>query len=184
MHLAPEGGPTINRTLTAMLLVYRYGNRESVVWMQTELPPGFSFPPHLAQTYHDSGWCYVEEVISAAATVGTRRLDLSLRGRLRDWCGVRRYGGQFQFHKTLQTVCAARRQPPVPPKDVQHALETTKTFTGKGDLPVVIDLYSTYYHHVASTLTALVFADLEWGAQEAELLGQSLPDFVACRTLE
>ena len=168
-----------------MLLAYRYGNRESVVWMQTELPPGFSFPPHLAQTYHDSGWCYVEEVISAAATVGTRRLDLSRRGRLQDWYGVRRYGGQIPFpNHTLETVCAARRQPPVPPKDVQHALETTKTFTGKGDLPVVIDLYSTYYHHVASTTVDLEFANLKWGPEEAEVLAKALPDFVACRKLK
>ena len=153
--------------------------------MQTELPPGFSFPPHLAQTYHDSGWCYVEEVISAAVTVGFRRLDLSLREKLIALDGVRRYAGPgMDPDYILQGVCAARRSPPVLPKDVKHALETTKTFTGKGDLPVVINLYSTYYHHVASTTVDLEFANLKWGPEEAEVLAKALPDFVACRKLK
>ena len=34
----------------------RYGHEKTVCWMQSTLPPGFTFPPHLAQTYFTSGW--------------------------------------------------------------------------------------------------------------------------------
>ena len=77
-----------------------------------------------------------------------------------------------------------QRLPPLRPDHVKHDLETTKTFTGQGDLPVVIDLYRTYYQHVASTTTALEFQRLGWGVEEAELLSKALPDFVACRSLK
>ena len=45
-----------------------YGHARTVVWMQSELPEDFAArmrasEPPLAETYEDSGWCYVEAAI-------------------------------------------------------------------------------------------------------------------------
>ena len=45
-----------------------YGHEQAVCWQQTELPPGFAEKMEvlgLAQSYEESGWCFVEATISA-----------------------------------------------------------------------------------------------------------------------
>ena len=52
-----------------VLLGHRYGHRETVCWMQPQLPEGFQFELHLAQTYDESGWVSTPDTIPAAASM-------------------------------------------------------------------------------------------------------------------
>ena len=80
--------------------------------MQSELPAGFAeamraSDPPLAETYEESGWCFVEAAISAGVKVGARRLDLSRRT---DRAMGRAYGGAnvSNTHRRAKT-CRGRR---------------------------------------------------------------------------
>ena len=45
-------------------------------------------------------------------------------------------------------------------------LETVKVFTGKGDLPVVAEMYRTLFELVAPTIKEADYSNLGWGAKE------------------
>ena len=103
-----------------------YGHESTVCWMQTELPPGIRFDEGIAQTYDESGWCFVEAAISAGLKVGTRRLDLAKRtDRAMEFA----YGGSWPPEYMLEGVCAAARPPPLLPDEVRRRLEHEKKFT-------------------------------------------------------
>ena len=89
-----------------------YGHETTVCWMQTELPPGFRFDEGIAQTYDESGWCFVEAAISAGLKVGKRRLDLAKRT---DKAMGFAYGGGWPAEYMLEGVCAVARPRSSPP---------------------------------------------------------------------
>ena len=118
-----------------------YGHESTVCWMQTELPPGLRFDAGIAQTYDESGWCFVEAAISAGLKVGTRRLDLAKRTDKAMGC---MYGGSsFVLEVMLDHVCAAARPPPLLPDEVRRRLDEKK-FTSKADVDVVDGLYRAF----------------------------------------
>ena len=90
-----------------------YGHESTVCWMQTELPPDIRFDAHIAQTYDESGWCFVEAAISAGLKVGKRRLDLAKRTDDAMGCA---YGGNIPPDYMLEGVCAVERLPPLLPQ--------------------------------------------------------------------
>ena len=136
-----------------------YGHEGSVCWMQKKLPEGFAEQMRqtgLAQTYDESGWCFIEAAIFAGVKKGTRRLDLSLRtGK------VMYYGGRYWGQKhTLEGVCAAHRSPPLQPDVVRRLLETEKCFTAKADIEVVDQLYRDFFDGIIKFARELEFCDL------------------------
>ena len=165
-----------------------YGHARTVVWMQSELPEGFAArmrasEPPLAETYEDSGWCYVEAAISAAIKPGFLRLDLAKRTERAMACA---YGpGELwdEADDMLARVCARRRPPPPSPETVRRLLQTEKRFTNSSDVSKVADLYATFFGKVTNVY-ALVFQGLEWGDADVVELCEVLPRFVAVRTLD
>ena len=148
---------------------------KTVVWMQPQLPEGFSFAPHLAQSYETSGWCHVEAAISAVISHGKRRLNLSLRQRH----DIYIYDNNNEEAGTdLVPTCAARRPPPTLPDKMALRLEHELTFTnGKSDADKVAALYRSFFDAVAPSVKALDFAKLGWGAAEVEALAAAMPRF-------
>ena len=75
--------------------------------------------------------------------------------------------------------CSTGRLPPPLPSDVSWSLENVKKFTGKGDLPVVSELYRHFFEMVAPELKDFSAAGLSWAGDEARRLAQSLPHFTS-----
>jgi len=126
--------------------------------MQKKLPEGFAEQMRqtgLAQTYDESGWCFIEAAIFAGVKKGTRRLDLSLRADK-----VRYYGGYGNPEVELEGVCAAHRSPPLQPDVVRRQLETEKCFTAKADIEVVDQLYRDFFDGIIKFARELEFCDL------------------------
>lgn len=171
-----------------------YGHSESVVWMQTELPAGFEeqmaalneprlkegLAP-LARTYGESGWCFVESMISAGVKSSSRRLDLAKRTD-----GVNIYSAGEASHlddRRLDRMCAAKRPPPVPCDAIRHALAHEKKFTNGADVDVVDGIYRAFFNRVRSTATELDFKASSWADEEVSALGRVLPSFSALTSL-
>jgi Ran GTPase-activating protein (RanGAP) involved in mRNA processing and transport len=165
-----------------------YGHARTVVWMQSELPEGFAArmrasEPPLAETYEDSGWCYVEAAISAAIKPGFLRLDLAKRTDRAMACA---YGPGVPWDKAdnmLACVCARRRPPPPSPETVRRLLQTEKRFTNSSDVSKVADLYATFFGKVTN-VGELKFEGLEWGDADVVELCEVLPRFAVLRTLD
>ena len=166
-----------------------YGHACTVVWMQSELPEGFAArmrasEPPLAETYEDSGWCYVEAAISAAIKPGFLRLDLAKRT---ERAMANSYGPAGNWWEVgddrLACVCARRRPPPPSPETARRLLQTEKRFTNLYDVSKVADLYAAFFGKV-TTVDALVFQGLEWGDADVVELCEVLPRFAALRTLD
>jgi hypothetical protein len=164
-----------------------YGHARTVVWMQSELPEGFAArmrasKPPLAETYEDSGWCYVEAAISAAIKPGFLRLDLAKRTEQAMACA---YGPDEPGSpdSMLACVCARRRPPPPSPETVRRLLTDEKRFTNSSDVSKVADLYATFFGKV-TYVDELVFKGLEWGDADVVVLCEVLPRFAALRTLD
>jgi hypothetical protein len=166
-----------------------YGHARTVVWMQSELPKGFAerlraSEPPLAETYEDSGWCYVEAAISAAIKPGFLRLDLAKRT---ERAMANSYGPAGNWWEDgddrLARVCARRRPPPPSPETVRRLLQTEKRFTTSSDVSKVADLYADFFGKV-TTVDALEFQGLEWGDADVVELCEVLPRFAALRTLD
>jgi len=165
-----------------------YGHARTVVWMQSELPEGFAArmrasEPPLAETYEDSGWCYVEAAISAAIKPGFLRLDLAKRTERAMACA---YGPGEPWDESddlLARVCARRRPPPPSPETVRRLLQTEKRFTNSSDVSKVADLYATFFGKVTN-VGELKFEGLEWGDADVVKLCEVLPRFAVLRTLD
>ena len=160
-----------------------YGHETTVCWMQTELPPGFCFDEGIAQTYDESGWCFVEAAISAGLKVGKRRLDLKKRTDK----AMSGYGGFWENlfpGSTLESVCAVARPPPLLPDEVRRRLEQEKKFTAKADVGVVDGLYRDFFGGAADSATQLDFSGLGWGEAEAKQLEVVLPHFTQLKMLD
>jgi hypothetical protein len=164
-----------------------YGHARTVVWMQSQLPEGFAArmrasEPPLAETYEDSGWCYVEAAISAAIKPGFLRLDLAKRTKEAMACA---YGPDQPGTPDwmLACVCARHRPPPPSPETVRRLLQTEKRFTNSSDVSKVADLYATFFGKVTN-VDALVFQGLEWGDADVVELCEVLPRFAAVRMLD
>jgi hypothetical protein len=166
-----------------------YGHARTVVWMQSELPEGFAAyaranEPPLGETYDDSGWCYVEAVISAAIKPGFLRLDLAKRT---ERAMAYAYGPGKPWDSAedmLARVCARRRQPPPSPETVRRLLQTgKKVFTNSSDVKRVADIYDTFFGKVTN-VDALAFGGLQWGDDDVVELCKVLPRFAAVRTLD
>lgn len=155
-----------------------YGHEAAACWMQKELPPGFSFASHLAQSYDDSGWCYVEAIISSGLKIGKQRLDLSKRTE-----DAIAYGGQLPPTWMLQSVCASARQPPLLPKDMRTHLKSKK-FTSPADIEIVYQLYLSFFDGAVATALGLDFSGLAWGVLEVEQLLLVLPYCAALMELD
>ena len=159
-----------------------YGHESTVCWMQTELPPGLRFDEGIAQTYDESGWCFVEAAISAGLKVGKRRLDLAKRTDRAMGCA---YGGSSLVPEVmLDHVCAAARPPPLLPDEVRRRLEHEKQFTSNADVGVVEGLYRAFFDGAADSATQLDFSGLGWGEKEAQQLKEVLPRFTRLKTLD
>ena len=157
-----------------------YGHESTVCWMQTELPPGFRFDEGIAQTYDESGWCFVEAAISAGLKVGKRRLDLAKRtDEAMEWA----YGGEYIPEIMLEGVCAAARLPPLLPDEVRRRLDEKK-FTSKADVDVVDGLYRAFFGGAADSAAQLNFSGLDWGEAEARQLKEVLPRFTRLKALD
>ena len=157
-----------------------YGHESTVCWMQTELPPGLRFDAGIAQTYDESGWCFVEAAISAGLKVGTRRLDLAKRT---DDAMGHAYGGEWNPDYMLEGVCAAARPPPLLPDEVRRRLDEKK-FTSKADVDVVDGLYRAFFGGAADSAAQLNFSGLDWGEAEARQLKEVLPRFTRLKALD
>lgn len=196
-----EGGPLVERTPDevplfkaglAALPVW-YGHSFSVVWMQTELPDGFAKTmrenhPPLAETYEDSGWCFVEFAMTGALKMGNRRLDLGQAKLGRTTPDVFTYGGGWVPETKLDSVCAATRDPPMTPDDFCAALET-KLFTSGADSDVVKTIYSSFFDGAVPAAEQLHFSDVSWGDAAAagskmRRLASVLPRFTALTALD
>ena len=170
-----------------------YGHETTVCWMQTELPPGFRFDEGIAQTYDESGWCFVEAAISAGLKVGKRRLDLAKRTDRVHIYGDSIFEGAMGFayggdgrsnpNCTLEGVCAVARPPPLLPDEVRRRLEQEKKFTAKADVGVVDGLYRDFFGGAADSAMQLDFSGLGWGEAEAKQLEVVLPHFTQLKTL-
>ena len=158
-----------------------YGHESTVCWMQTELPPDIRFDAHIAQTYDESGWCFVEAAISAGLKVGKRRLDLAKRT---DKAMEFAYGGAYGPQEAmLEGVCAAARLPPLLPDEVRRRLDEKK-FTSKADVDVVDGLYRAFFDGAADSATQLNFSGLGWAEAEARQLKEVLPRFTRLKALD
>ena len=94
--------------------------------------------------------CDVKAAISSAITPGHCRIDLGKleiddRGRViteGNWNDIR-------------GVCCKNRMPPLLPETVRQLLEKEKTFTDKGDVPAVADLYRRFFDDVSTSVEEL-----------------------------
>ena len=131
-----------------------------------------------AQTYEDSGWCFIESIISAGIKVGARRLDLAKRTKYAMGKGYRNiiWGG-------LEEVCAAKRTAPIHPDEAARLLREVKIFTAGSDVDKVIELYRSFFEGVSQSTVVLSFISLEWGDEEAVQLAAVLPSFARLEKL-
>ena len=160
-----------------------YGHLNSVCWQQTTLPKGFSFAPFRdnktgemrtpAQTYEDSGWWFIESIISAGIKEGFYRLDL----------GQRTEEAMGKGYGDLQQVCIAKRPAPIHPDEAARLLREVKIFTAGSDVDKVIELYRSFFEGVSQSTKELYFTSLEWGDAEAVQLAAVLPSFVRLEKL-
>ena len=160
-----------------------YGHLESVCWQQTTLPKGFSFAPFRdnktgemrtpAQTYEDSGWCFIESIISAGIKIGYFRLDLEKRTE----------EAMGKDYYDLRDVCVAKRPPPILPDEAARLLREVKIFTAGSDVDKVIELYRSFFEGVSQSTVRLYFTSLEWGDEEAVQLAAVLPSFARLEEL-
>lgn len=160
-----------------------YGDEQTVCWIQPELPFGFAFEPHLAQTYVESGWCFVEAIMSASVKAANRRLDLSRRTQTAMEFA---YGGSsWDTGWTLESVCSGpeARMPPLPPEEVRRLLQTAKKFTASTDLDRVDQLYHTFFEGVLQT-TKINMKELGWTEMQARQLVAVLPRFTALTSVD
>ena len=166
-----------------------YGHESTVCWMQTELPPGIRFDLHIAQTYDESGWCFVEAAISAGLKVGKRRLDLGKRKAMTPYSyGDQSDGDIFMYDADgdtciLESKCAAERMPPLLPDEVRRRLDKKK-FTSNADVDVVDRLYRAFFDGAAASAMQLDFSGLGWGEAEAQQLKEVLPCFTQLKALK
>ena len=110
---------------------------------------------------------------------GSRRLNLlTFDGseRFNDWGFDEGYSGAIKEY-------AARRLPPLSPEEVTRRLETELKFTGRGDIPVVAELYRTFFEHAAMHAKRLDFGGLGWDCTQLEQLVELFPRFLACEEL-
>ena len=147
--------------------------------MQPELPLRFAFEPGLAQSYDESGWCFVEAAISAGVKIGKRRLNLSKRTD-----HLLAYSGYLDAFRNLEDVCAAARLPPLLPDEVRRLLGTEKKFTSSTDLDRVDQLYRTFFDGVTLAATELNMQGLGWTVTEVQQLITVLPCFTALTSLD
>jgi hypothetical protein len=130
---------------------------------------------YLAQTYDESGWCFVEAAISAGVKIGNRRFDLGHR-----WLGAQSklvephsspWGPYAIQTFAVDPVCASRRPPPIHPDEARRLLRDKKKFTARADVETVAYLYQSFFETVAQSAKALYFRNLKW---EAEVDGMQL----------
>jgi hypothetical protein len=129
-----------------------YGHKETMVWMQTQMPMTPPLPG-----YDKSGWCCFEASVCSLQKNAYRRLDL----------------GKFDvsipaFDRMLKSLIASR-SPPLNPHCFSDELEK-RTFTGKGDKETVKGLYCKVFDTMAASAEELNFASLKWGDEEAAKL--------------
>ena len=151
-----------------------YGHLRSVCWQQTTLPEGFTFAPFRdnktgemrtpAQTYEDSGWCFIEAIISAGIKEGYLRLDL----------GKRTEEAMRGKYVDLMEVCTAKRPAPILPEEAARLLREVKIFTAGSDVDKVIELYRSFFEGVSQSTVKLSFGSLQWGDAEAVQLSRVL----------
>ena len=55
----------------------------------------------------------------------------------------------------IAEVCTKNRLPPLLPETVRQLLEKEKTFTDKGDVPAVADLYRRFFDDVSTSVEEL-----------------------------
>ena len=79
--------------------------------------------------------------------------------------------------------CTAKRLVPLLPEDVQRRLETELTFTGRGDIPIVGELYCAFFENAGARATRLDFAELAWGREDARKLTEVFPRLASCAEL-
>ena len=91
--------------------------------------------------------------------------------------------GGLQGYSAAIKEYAARRLPPLSPEEVTRRLETELKFTGRGDIPVVAELYRTFFEHAAVHAKHLDFGRLGWGSEQLEQLAELFPRFLACEEL-
>mmetsp|Transcript_31365 Transcript_31365/g.51896 ORF Transcript_31365/g.51896 Transcript_31365/m.51896 type:complete len:568 (+) Transcript_31365:257-1960(+) len=162
-----------------------YGNSLTVVWIHSSLPHGFQFATGLAQTYHASGWCYVEAAMSATIKQGRTRIDLGLVGSSPGQPMPRSYEEDIdQWGKCVCELGCRSRPPPLLPVDVSRALEMEKVFTNQTDSVMVSQMYASFFDTVASSVETLNFGQLAWGPQEIEQLAKALPRFTNLEVLD
>ena len=164
-----------------------YGHQGTTCWMQTELPVGFAekmraMKPPLADTYDQSGWCFVEAMISAVLKPGARRLDLALRSNVEEM--EPRYGGGYAYtwgydeEHDLSQQCMAGRKAPLLPNKMRDFLEKEKKFTcGKKDVEMVDQLYRNFFYGATRFTTKLDFMLVTLGDEEGEQLANVLSSF-------
>ena len=198
-----EGGPFVERTPDEVRLFKSglgalpvwYGHSFSVVWMQTELPEGFAETmkkndPPLAETYEDSGWCFVEASMTGALKMGHRRLDLGRAKLGRATPDVFTYGGGWVPETKLDSVCKATRDPPMTPEEFCTALQK-KLFTSGADSEVVKGIYSSFFDKAVPAAKQLIFSGVSWGdtaalgsKTEMQRLADVLPRFTSLTALD
>ena len=109
---------------------------------------------------------------------GSRRLNLLT------FDGSEKFDDIFdRGYSTAIERYAARRLPPLSPEEVTRRLETELKFTGRGDIPVVAELYRTFFEHAAMHAKRLDFGRLGWGSEQLEQLVELFPRFLACEEL-
>ena len=148
-----------------------YGHMHTPVWMQPTLPDGFSFPAHLAATYEDSGWCFIEAAISALLKPRVLRLDLSKRP-------------EVPLYPMIADQCVAGRMPPLLPSEVRRLLRDVKKFTAPADIDRVGSIYERFFTAAAPLPERLDLSGLRWGDTEAQQLSLVAPFFVRCHTID
>ena len=93
--------------------------------------------------------CDVKAAISSAITAGNCRIGL---GKLEIDDGGRVI---TEGWNQIQPACQKNRLPPLLPETVRQLLEKEKTFTDKGDVPAVADLYGRFFDDVSTSVEEL-----------------------------
>ena len=94
--------------------------------------------------------CDVKAAISSAIKQGDCRFDLG-KLEIDDSGRVITEGGWDAIEK----FCQKNRLPPLVPETVRQLLEKEKTFTDKGDVPAVADLYRHFFDDVSTSVEEL-----------------------------
>ena len=131
-----------------------YGHKETMVWMQTQMPVTPPLPG-----YDKSGWCCFESSVCSLQKNAYRRLDLGkIDVSISD------------FQDVLRSSIASR-PPPLNPHSFSEELEKRK-FTGRGDKDKVKALYTKIFDTIAAGAEELDFSTLNWGDDEAVKLAR------------